>query len=187
MDVVKQAILKLKGSCEISSVLGKGSRFLIRLPLTLAVFNGMIIKVGNGKYVVPNSDVEEIIRLNEEKVRRINTKEKVADISGHVIPLLDLRDILRRGMRLKAITSKEDLKESNELVLVVRVDGGRYALLVDDILSQQRIVHKNLGMELENLPGVAGGTILSDGNVALILELTSVVNTEYGRAAALAS
>ncbi|MBF0205339.1 MAG: chemotaxis protein CheA [Oligoflexia bacterium] len=177
MDVVKQAIIKLKGGCEISSRQGKGTCFSIRLPLTLAVFNGMIVQIQQSRYIVPNSDIEEIVSFDLKNVRAINKQERVVNVAGNVIPLIDLREFFSKN--------KSSPDKGGSLVLIVRVENMLYALIVDKIISQQRIVHKNLGLELEGLVGVVGGTILSDGNVALILELTSIINSVSNKTAAL--
>lgn len=172
MDVVKQAVLKLKGSCEIDTKLNVGTTFIIKLPLTLAVFNGMITKVANEKYVIPNSDVEEIIKLLPEHQRKINPKEKIIELHNEVMPLIDLRDALKKSQ----IPVRGESKSLHQLLLVTRYNNRKIALVVDEILQQQRIVHKNLGTELENLSGISGGTILSDGRVSLILEIPEIIN-----------
>lgn len=172
MDVVKQAVLKLKGSCEINTKINVGTTFVIKLPLTLAVFNGMITKVANEKYVIPNSDVEEIIKLLPELQRKINTKEKIIELHNEVMPLIDLREALKKSQ----ILVKGESKPIHQLILVTRYNDRKVALVVDEILQQQRIVHKNLGTELENLSGISGGTILSDGRVSLILEIPEIIN-----------
>ncbi len=180
MDVVKTSITKLKGSTELTSEKGKGTTFLIKLPLTLAIFNGMIVRIGDEKYVVPNSEIEEAIKVKAADVRRLNDNEALITHSEQAIPLVDTLRLLSKGRKKKAVIGEKP--DESHTVLITRTGDERYALVVDELITQQRIVHKNLGTEARSLPGVAGGTILGDGSVALILETAALVGI-YKKAA----
>jgi two-component system chemotaxis sensor kinase CheA len=172
MDVVRTSITKLKGSCELSSEKDRGTTFLIKLPLTLAIFNGMIVRIGDEKFAVPNSDIEEAMKINTSQIRKINERESLVALTDRTIPLVQTGRLLSQ----KHPTHKGDGNLPNEYtILVTRFGDERYGLVVDELITQQRIVHKNLGTEMRGLPGVAGGTILGDGTVALILETSTLI------------
>jgi two-component system chemotaxis sensor kinase CheA len=165
MDVVKTVVSRLRGSCEVRSVAGKGTRFLMRLPLTLAIFNGMVVRVGREKYIFPNSDILDVVMLDMSEVRAVENDRHVVQVKNDVIGVIDVRRILGDG-------SSPGRKVT---ALVAHHDGRRFALLVDELLSQERIVRKNLTNEVNGIPGVAGGSILKDGKVALIIEAGNLI------------
>jgi two-component system chemotaxis sensor kinase CheA len=175
MDVVKNTITKLKGTCEIRSEKGKGTKFIIRLPITLAIFNGAVVRLGAEKFVFPNSDISEIVTVDTSHFQAINKNESVIQIKDEVMPILDARAILK----VKKSESDEPEK-TKKIVLISRLDQKAYAILVDEIISQQRVVLKNLGEETAGSPGIAGGTILGDGKVALIVELPELISHHMG-------
>ena len=184
MDVVKHSVNKLKGTCTITSKQGEGSTFLIKLPLTLAIFNGMVVKEDNEVFIFPNSDIEEAIVIKKEQIREIGGNEKIFKFNDEVISAVKLNYMIPIALKQnkKKIEKKEKDAQVKYAALITSHKGKRYAIIVDELLSQQRIVLKNLGKEIENLPGVAGGTILGDGKVALILETSGLMNS-YNKAA----
>lgn len=173
MDVVNESLRALKGTCEISAVIGEGTRFTIRLPLSLAIFNGMVVKVSNNFYIIPNSDVERVLPLPLNAGRFISSsKERVIEIDGTVMALVDLREKLStHSSHEKAHSMKPS--NSNGILIVTRAGHHYHAVIVDEILAQQRIVHKSLGQEVSHLKGVTGATILGDGKAALILDISA--------------
>ncbi len=172
MDVVKTSIEALKGTCYIDSTPGAGSCFTIRLPQTLAIFNGIVFEVGGHNYVVANSDVIEIVPYVEELVRYVEGGA-ITDVKGEVIEVVDLEKILRAPKEKKC----EEFKEPS--MLIVNYKGKKYGLKVDRLVMQQRIVHKPVGYEVKKVQGVTGGTILGDGQVALILSPSEVLSVVH--------
>ncbi|OFZ25013.1 MAG: hypothetical protein A2381_13125 [Bdellovibrionales bacterium RIFOXYB1_FULL_37_110] len=168
MDVVNTAIEKMKGTIDVETQAGFGTTMMIKLPLSLAIFNGMVVSVSSETYVLPNSEVKEICHLDMINVRRLNDAESMIEIKNEVIPFIDLRKIFNS----QKITRTQDKKC---ILLVVSQHEKNYALRIDDIIGQQKIVLKKLGAENENIPGVAGGTILGDGRVALILDINEII------------
>lgn len=192
MDAIKLAIEKLRGTIDIKSEEGKGSIMTIKLPPTLAIFNGIVVRIGDRMYIVPSSEVLEIHNADLDTKRELSPGEEVIKIKDTVYPLLDTKKVLKvkeedqeeKGSTPIEVLPKENVKNINQqvgnkanngIVLHVSHNGKPYGLIVDDIIVQQRVVFKNLGRELEGMPGVAGGTILADGKVALILEVNDVI------------
>lgn len=171
MDVVKQAINRLKGDIHIESTTGAGTKFTIKLPLTLAIFNGMIIKVLNECFIVPNSDVKEVVKIKDKEIRRVDSNECLIQIRDMTVPLIYLRKALAKKQKQKV----SENQEQELVVLISEISGTPFAFAADDILSQSKIVHKNLGREIRGIKGISGGTILGDGRVALIIDLPSFV------------
>lgn len=162
MNIVKNAIEKLKGTCTIESLAGKGTLFTIRLPQTLAIFNGMIIMVNGFRYIIANSDVIEVIPYVPSAIRRIN-ENAVLDVKGDVIELIDLCQFL------KVNSDEKDPEHLDPTILIVTHKNMKYGFKIDGIIAQQRIVYKAVGTEIKKVKGITGGTILGDGRVALIL------------------
>ncbi|MCK5073822.1 MAG: chemotaxis protein CheA [Bacteriovoracaceae bacterium] len=169
MDVVKDTVDKLRGSIFVESKFGEGTTFTVKLPLTLAIFNGMIVRVGGEKFVFPNSEVKEICHVNLSDSRQINASETVIKVKDEVMPLVGLNRVFK--------LHKKKMDESNGkgLFLIVNRNNKDYAMQIDEIIGQQKIVLKKLGQENKNLSGVAGGTILGDGKVALILDIHNII------------
>lgn len=166
MNVVKEAIESLKGICQIESRLGQGTRFTIRLPLTLAIFNGLVVSVGGVPYILATSDVERVLSLSKHPIREVSEcGDRVIDLGEEVLPLVDLRRVF-----------KGNPSSDKGTLVIVRAGGDRCGLWVDDVLTQQRVVHKSLGPEASrSLKGASGATILSDGTAALILDVKTLI------------
>ena len=171
MDVVRQEIESLRGSIFISSEVGKGSTFQIKLPLTLAIIEGMLVQVQNQVFTIPLLSVVESIRPKAEQFRSMQKKGEVIEIRGEYLRILNLG---------KAFNLESE-KKSNEEKLVVIVENNkmRCGLLVDRILDQQQVVIKSMEENFFQIPGIAGATILGDGGVSLILDLPSLLRKSF--------
>jgi Chemotaxis protein histidine kinase and related kinases len=166
MDVVKSKVDSLGGFVGIESVYGEGSRISIRLPLTLAIIQTLMIQLGKEIYAIPSGYVEQIVSLKPSEIRRIN-KQEVLMLRGEVVPLIRLQDALGTP---DAINQQLDDLD----VVVIRTGDRLIGCVVDSLLRQQDVVIKSLGGYLGNIKGIAGATILGDGKVALILDMRAV-------------
>ncbi|MEC9433717.1 MAG: chemotaxis protein CheA [Pseudomonadota bacterium] len=167
MDVVKKKIQALGGRCHLRSDPGKGTRFQITLPLTLAVLDGMTICVGDERFILPLSSVVEALRIDGERVEMLPDRSQVLARRGQYLRLISLRNAL--GIDLG------DKRE--EMAIVVDTEtNGHVALLVDELIGQRQVVLKSLEANFKRVEGVSGATILGDGRVALILDIPSLVS-----------
>jgi two-component system chemotaxis sensor kinase CheA len=164
MDVVKQSIETLRGAIEISSRKGEGTVITIRLPLTLAIIESLLVKIGDESFVIPLSFVEECIELNCEDRDRSHGK-KLANVRGHLVPYVPLQE------RFALPGAAPDIQQ----VVITSVYGERVGLLVDTVVGEHQTVIKSLGKAYRNVRGVSGATILGDGTVALILDIPQLV------------
>lgn len=169
MDVVRTAIQALGGRITITSLEGRGTTFSISLPLTLAVLDGMVVQVANETMVLPLNVVIETLTLTEENLDQVSPGLDVVRVRGEFIPLYDLGVSL--GYR-EALDSYLD----GVVLLIMHEDDSRSALIVDDILDQRQVVIKGLDDSFYRAPGVAAATILGDGQIALILDPTDIVD-----------
>jgi two-component system chemotaxis sensor kinase CheA len=167
MDVVKTNIeKKLQGEVQLETELGKGSTFRIILPLTLAIIDGMVVKAGEDRFIVPLAHVFESLQPKPEDVHFVTGMGEVLSVRGEQMPLYRLGYALGRKVTPKQATES--------IAIIVRAGEKPFSILVDDILGQQQIVIKQLGAEMKNLKGITGGAILGDGRAALILDLTDL-------------
>lgn len=173
MDVVRTNIQNLKGLIEIDSELGKGSTFTIKLPLTLAIIQGLLVKVQNEEYAIPLSSVIEVVSITDEAIYTINNQE-VIRIREDVNPLI------RLDKTLKCAATTESLH--GKYVVLVGYGYQKIGLVVDELLGQQEIVIKSLGEYLGHIKGIAGSTILGDGRVIMIIEVSELINKSYNAA-----
>lgn len=161
MDVVRQNIEKLRGAVDIDSRPGRGCTFSIRLPLTLAIIDGMAITVGGEQFILPTNSIQESIRPAPDQVATVMDRGEMVNVRGSLVPLFRLHELY--GIE----GAKQDPCEG----LVLLVGTGRCcALLVDELLGQRQVVIKKLGKVFDKVEGIAGGAIMGDGNVALILD-----------------
>jgi two-component system chemotaxis sensor kinase CheA len=168
MDVVKRSIQALGGRISISSRPGKGSTFVMSLPLTLAVLDGMVVTVGEQTMVVPLTAIVETLQPRAANVHRMGGDARVMAVRDSYVALVDVGQVL--GYRSQAVAADEGV------VLLIEADGGvRAALLVDAIQGQRQVVIKSLEANYRHVPGIAAATILGDGRVALILDVDAVV------------
>jgi two-component system chemotaxis sensor kinase CheA len=166
MDVVKRNITGLGGSVEIDSAEGQGMRVSVRLPLTLAIMDGMSVGVAEETYIVPLASVVESIHLSSDDVKSIGGNGRVVEVRNEYLPLVALDELF-------AVPRAEPA--SGGIMIVVEAEGGRIALVVDELIGQHQVVVKNLEANYRKVPGVSGATILGDGRVALILDVSWLV------------
>lgn len=167
MDVVKKNVESLRGRIDISSVLGKGTTFCIRLPLTLAIIDGQVITVGKERYILPISSVIQSFRPAARQISTVQNKGEVVMVRGQLLPLIRLHQLFN-------ITSPVD-DPTQALIVVVEEDGKRCCLLVDELLGQQQVVIKSLGEGIGSVKGVSGGAIMGDGKISLILDVPGLM------------
>ncbi|MDR4507010.1 MAG: chemotaxis protein CheA [Candidatus Brocadiaceae bacterium] len=169
MDVVKKNIERLRGKVEISSVEGKGTKISVKLPLTMAIIDGMIVEVGGEKYIVPMLSIEESVRPKKEDLSTVQQKGELINVRGNFLPMVRLHQLYNIKPR------KTDPWEA--LILIVESEGQRCGILVDDLIGQQQIVIKSLGEHFRNVKGVSGSAILGNGHVGLILDVGGIMNS----------
>jgi two-component system chemotaxis sensor kinase CheA len=169
MDVVRRHIDKLRGRIEIRSTPGKGATFLVKLPLTLAIIDGLVVGVGEERYIVPLFAVRELFRPAEDVVWSVQQKAEMALVRGTLLPILRLH-------RAFHLTPRSERPQDGVLI-VAEVEGDRFCLLVDQLIGKQEVVIKALGETFRHVSGVAGGAILGDGRVGLILDVEAL----YGK------
>jgi two-component system chemotaxis sensor kinase CheA len=162
MDVVRRNIEKLRGKIEINSEVGQGSTFRIKLPLTMAIIDGLVVRVGEDRFILPSISVQMALRPAKEAFSTVQGAGEVLDHRGKILPLHRLH---RRFGISGAVENP-----SEGIVVIVENNGRATALLVDDMVSKQEVVIKPLGGFLQNLAGISGGAILGDGNIALIID-----------------
>ncbi len=172
LDVVRRNIERLRGRVEISSQTGKGTLFKISLPLTLAIIDGFIVKVGEERYILPTLSVRESFRPQPGMVSRVQNRAEVVNVRGRIIPLLRLNELFSAGTR-----TKTDASEG--IVVVVQAGNDLRCLLVDGLLHKQEVDIKNLNdMMVYKNHLLAGAAILGDGRVGLILDINALVHLE---------
>jgi len=167
MDVVKRNIEALRGQVEINSEPGRGSVFTIRMPLTLAIIDGMVVRVGNERYIIPTLSIVRSVRPRKEDLSTVFNRGEMLSLHGELIPLFRLD-------RLFDVEGAEQ-DPTRAIVVVVEDDGRQTGLLTDELLGQQQIVIKSLGETLRNAPGISGGAIMPDGRVGIILDIGGLV------------
>ncbi len=168
MDVVKKNIERLKGKVDIRSTPGEGTTFSIRLPLTLAVIDGMVVKVGHERYVIPTVSIIESIKPEKEQLFTVKEKGEMIKIRDELFPVTRLN-------RLFNVDSSSKYPWDG-LVILVEGEGRRGCILVDELLGQQQVVIKSLGKGFRGLRGISGGGILGDGKVGLILDAAGILD-----------
>ncbi len=161
MDVVKNNIKNLKGNVVVSSKLGKGSKFFITLPLTLAIIEALMVKVAGQTYAIPLDAVSETTKIESSKLSEINNRKAVT-LRGEVLGLADLGVLLE-------LSEKQEDREVLPVVIII-VGDRRLGLVVDTLLERQEVVIKSLGEYMGDQPGISGATIMGDGSVVLILD-----------------
>jgi two-component system, chemotaxis family, sensor kinase CheA len=176
MDVVRRNIKELGGTIEVRSTLGKGSRFIITLPLTLAIVDGQSVAVGTETYIVPLITIIESLQLKAGMVNRVAGQGEVFWFRDGYVPVVRLHEVF--GIEPRTTQLHEGL------IMVVEGEGRRVGLFVDDLLGQQQVVIKSLETNFRRVDGVSGATILGDGAVALILDVPGLIRVATQRLAA---
>ncbi|MGC9195049.1 MAG: chemotaxis protein CheA [Syntrophobacteraceae bacterium] len=168
MDVVKKCIERLRGKIEISSRIGRGTSFQLKLPLTMAIIDGMIVQIGAERYIVPTIALKESLKVSREAYFTVQGKGELVKVRDTIMPLIRLHDYFR----------EEPLHHDPwEGLLLVVIEGQKsYCLLADEIVGRQEVVIKSLGSLFEQLPGISGGAILGDGKIALIIDVKGIIS-----------
>lgn len=164
MDVVKKCIDSLRGTIEITSEKNMGTAITLKLPLTLAIIEGLLVVIDTEHFVIPLSSVEECVELTSDDIRKSSGRH-IINVRGEIVPYIRLREYLH--------ISKERL--DIEQVVVTRFDNHRYGFVVDKVIGEHQTVLKNLGIVYNNITGVSGATILGDGTVAVILDIFQII------------
>ena len=167
MDVVKRNIAALNGTVEIDSAEGYGMKVSVRLPLTLAIMDGMSVGVGDEVYILPLSSVVESFQVKADAVSTVGQGSQLVKVRDEYMPVIELEKVFQ--------IPRFDFERSSDIMVVVEADGSRVVLLVDELLGQQQVVVKNLESNYRKVPNVSGATILGDGKVALILDTGALV------------
>jgi len=167
MDVVRRNIMALGGSVSVTTEMGKGSTFTIRLPLTLAILDGQLIQVGGQTFIVPLISIIESLLVDKEQVNALEGKAELYRLRDEYLPIVRLHRVFGIG--------DQDKELSEGLLVVVDGDAGKVGIFVDDLLGQQQVVIKSLETNYRQVNGLAGATILGDGTVALIVDITGII------------
>jgi two-component system chemotaxis sensor kinase CheA len=169
MDVVKRNIHEMGGQVRIASSQGKGTTISIVLPLTLAILNGMSVKVGEEVYILPLNYVIESLQPLRKDIHSITSDEHVLHVRGEYLALIEMH-------KLFDVAGAEH-EHTRGIAVIVHAEGARFALLVDQLVGQHQVVVKNLETNYRKVAGISAATILGDGNVALIIDVASVQKT----------
>ena len=167
MDVVRKNVEALRGQIDIASVEGRGSTFTIRLPLTLAVIDGLIVKVGTERFIIPITSIEQSLRPRGEQLSTIQGRGEMCLVRDRLLPVVRLHRLFHIP------PTQEDPAQA--LFVIVHDNQRRCCLLVDELLGQQQVVIKSLGRTLGQVPGTSGGAIMGDGCVSLILDIPGII------------
>ena len=167
LDVVIRNITSLNGTVEIDSAEGYGMKVSVRLPLTLAIMDGMSVGVGSEVYILPLSSVVESFLVKAEAVSTVGQGSQLVKVREEYMPVIELDKVFQ--------VPRLDQEKANSIMVVVEAEGSRAALLVDELLGQQQVVVKNLESNYRKVPNVSGATILGDGKVALILDTGGLI------------
>ncbi|MBD3169756.1 MAG: chemotaxis protein CheA [candidate division Zixibacteria bacterium] len=167
MDVVKRNIESMRGYMEIESEPGKGSKFSMRLPLTLAIIDGMLVSVGRERFIIPTLSVVESLRLTSDIIYTVENRAEMINLRGSLLPLIRID---------KLLNLKENREgSSNDTVVVVEDAHQRAGLVIDELLGQRQTVIKSLGSVFEDQKWISGGAILSNGRIGLIIDVSGII------------
>lgn len=179
MDVVKRNIQEMGGHVEIQSRGGRGTTTRIVLPLTLAILNGMSVKVGSEAYILPLSYVIESLQPLAEHLHSITSEGHVIKVRGEYLPLIELHRVFD--------VAGAQVNPTQGILVIVQADDARFALLVDELLGQHQVVVKNLETNYRKVPGISAATILGDGSVAFIIDVAAMPRIQRAQAASSAA
>ncbi|MGB5158659.1 MAG: chemotaxis protein CheA [Desulfobacterales bacterium] len=171
-DVVKSKVEKLRGRVDVRSFADKGATFYIRLPLTLAIVDGMIVKVANERFIIPTLNIQESFRPRKEEYFTVKGEGEVIKVRNNLIPLIRLDRLLGLNAESTSEQTKEELW--GKLVVVVENQEKKKCLLVDELINREEVVIKSMGGWLKDIKGIAGSVIMGDGRVGLILDIGSI-------------
>ncbi|HLP96912.1 MAG TPA: chemotaxis protein CheA [Sideroxyarcus sp.] len=173
MDVVKRNIEGIGGRVELASKLGEGSTVTIRLPLTLAILDGLSIAVGDQTYIVPLSFISESLQPAAEAIKEVSGQGQVVHVRGEYLPLIALHEVFNIKPRVT--------NPAEGILVLLEVEGKKFALFVDELVSQHQVVIKSLETNYRKIPGVSGATIMGDGRVAMIMDVAALAKLAQAR------
>ncbi len=168
MDVVKTNVTKLRGIIDIESEVGKGTSIIIKLPLTLAIIQGLLVEIVGETIVIPLNSVIEVVTVTEDDIYPVNKTECIR-LRDRVIPLVNIEQLLYH-------TDTLPVKKESQYVVIIGLAEKRYGIRVDRLIGQKEIVIKSLGKYLGNIEGIAGSTIMGDGKVVMIADISELIN-----------
>ena len=178
MDVVRRNITELGGRLELDSVEGYGSRTIIRLPLTLAILDGLSISVGSETYIIPLNAIVESLQVTAADLKTVSGEGQLLRVRGEYLPLVKVHEVF--NTKPKADTLEKGI------AVIVEAEGKKTALFVDELVSQHQVVIKSLESNFRKMPGISGATIMGDGRVALILDVAALIS-HHGNSAKIAA
>jgi len=167
MDVVRRNIQELNGTVEVESTEGVGSTFTIRLPLTLAILDGQLVRVGEEVFILPLVSIIESLQVDQSMINNVGGQNEVLRLRDEYVPIVKLHELLH--------VEPDNYELENGLLVVVEADNSKVGLFVDDLLAQQQVVIKSLEQNYQKVDGISGATILGDGKVALIVDISGVL------------
>ena len=176
MDVVQRNIAEMKGQVEIESISGEGTTIGLRLPLTLAILDGMTLRVGNEIFIMPLTRILESLQPVHDQLKTVSGKGRVVQIRGEYLPLIALYQILN--------LEPEVTDPEKGILVVVESNSGKVALFVDELIAQQQVVIKSLETHYRKVEGISGATIMGDGRVALILDIDKLARMSISHVSA---
>lgn len=168
LDVVKRNMTDLGGTVELNSVIGKGSTFTIRLPLTVAILEGQMVSIGEQIFIVPLLSIIESLQVNEDEINAVANETSLYHYRDEYISVIRLREVFN-------VQTSDEQEQGIGLLVVIDVGNRRVGLYVDDVVGQQQVVIKSLEQNYQQVSGIAGATVLGDGAVALILDVLGLV------------
>lgn len=172
MDVVKRNIEKLRGKVDVRSTLGFGTMFIVRIPLTLAIIEGMVVRVGHNRYTIPISSIKESIQPRADQITRTPDNMEIVRIRGELMPVIRLHELYRVKPVFEQLT--------DGILIIVESNHQKYCLFVDELVGQQQIVIKGLSSYLGRVRGMLGCSILGDGDISMILDVADLVSSIEG-------
>ncbi|MCS5712011.1 chemotaxis protein CheW [Candidatus Berkiella aquae] len=169
MDIVRKNIESLNGKITVSSISGKGTIFTIRLPLTLAIVDGQLVKIGDSIYIIPLISMIETIKIKKQSINRISNNIEVYNLRGNFIPIIRLYELFNLAHDF------QDLE--NHFLVIVELNQQYYGIVVDELLQLHQVVIKNIENNYGQINGISGATVLGDGTVALILDVEGIIQS----------
>ncbi|MEW6182070.1 MAG: chemotaxis protein CheA [Bacillota bacterium] len=172
MDVVKRNIEKLRGRVDVRSRLGAGTMFVIRIPLTLAIIEGMVVRVGRNRYTIPIGSIKESFQPKEGQITRTPDSLEVVSIRGELLPVIRLHELYAVEPNYRMLT--------DGILIMVENEQQKYCLFVDELIGQQQVVIKGLASYLGHVKSISGCAILGDGDISMILDIADLINSVEG-------
>ena len=168
MDVVRRNIEKIRGKVEIKSETGKGSTVILRIPLTLAIIDGMIVRVGDTKFTIPIVTIKESLKPEQRMISRMIDGQEIANIRDQLVPVVRVHELFGMNVTRKELT--------HGILVIVENEGKNACLFVDEVIGQQQVVIKGLSDFIGDLNCVSGCTIMGDGTISLILDIKGIID-----------